>query len=353
MKQIINSSANNKLLLVNKLDEKKKSTFKNRVVISIFVVIFYLLVLVFSVLADSTSANWINMELNIKSVFAFLLIFLLYIPFVFANYEAISLIFDKHKKLYFLILISCYSIVYFVVNLFLVIANYFVPLLITDKIPVVFGLIFLVTTIVVLAITNIFLKVFNSVSIKNVISLNAIVLVIMLGFLSIVYCAIFKGWFALLFLLFSVMVTDAFCYLFGLFFGKHKMSKIISPNKTWEGAILGSTFSIAILLILCGFVSIDQNRSAIVLSYVIGYQTNLVAIIWIVLVFLSILMVVFSILGDLFFSYIKRLFNIKDFSNFLRSHGGFLDRLDAMLIVSIVFAIYSLFASNINLLNSF
>ena len=40
--------------------------------------------------------------------------------------------------------------------------------------------------------------------------------------------------------------------------------------------------------------------------------------------------------GDLFFSIIKKNLKIKDFSNFLKSHGGILDRLDSMIFLPLI-----------------
>jgi len=42
---------------------------------------------------------------------------------------------------------------------------------------------------------------------------------------------------------------------------------------------------------------------------------------------------VFSVVGDLFFAYLKRIVKIKDWSNMLKSHGGFLDRLNSIYMV--------------------
>ena len=48
-------------------------------------------------------------------------------------------------------------------------------------------------------------------------------------------------------------------------------------------------------------------------------------------------------LGDIFFSYIKRLIEIKDFSRILGEHGGVLDRLDSMFFVAVILQIYLVF----------
>ena len=50
-------------------------------------------------------------------------------------------------------------------------------------------------------------------------------------------------------------------------------------------------------------------------------------------------------IGDIFFSYIKRSLNIKDFSPLLGSHGGVLDRLDSIFLISIFFHINLLYLS--------
>ncbi|MDE7099931.1 MAG: phosphatidate cytidylyltransferase, partial [Malacoplasma sp.] len=189
---------------------------------------------------------------------------------------------------------------------------------------------------------------------KNVIALNALFMIIVFGFSGFIFISIFKGWTALLFLLISVLATDALCYIWGLLFGKHKMAKIISPNKTWEGAILGSVSSVALLMIYCGLLTIDnqvissnENRWLINLQNIASFSTVYDYSLWILVLFIAIILVIFAILGDLLFSYVKRSFAIKDFSNYLKSHGGFLDRVDSLLVASLIFFIYSLIAISV------
>ena len=108
-----------------------------------------------------------------------------------------------------------------------------------------------------------------------------------------------------------VWSNDTTAYLFGKQFGKHKLFERISPKKTWEGTLAGSTF--AILL-------------AIGLSFLVP---DITIFDWLVLVMIVVL---FGTIGDLVESMFKRSLQIKDSGSILPGHGGILDRFDAMFI---------------------
>ena len=123
--------------------------------------------------------------------------------------------------------------------------------------------------------------------------------------------------------LFSITIfTDTFAHLGGTLIGKHKLAPKISPNKTWEGAIIGGVFG---TLCACTFYYVT-----------ISHEVNLLGLI-VVTIFLSCL----GQFGDLFFSAVKRNHNIKDFSNIMPGHGGVLDRLDSIIFVVIGYIILS------------
>lgn len=104
---------------------------------------------------------------------------------------------------------------------------------------------------------------------------------------------------------------DTGAFFTGLFFGKKKLSPEISPNKTVEGSLGGIVSSIIFSVLFCSiFIPDIIVFHAILLGVLIG---------------------IFSQLGDLSASIIKRFCNIKDFSNTIPGHGGFLDRFDSSL----------------------
>jgi len=115
------------------------------------------------------------------------------------------------------------------------------------------------------------------------------------------------------------MVTDIFAYVSGMLIGKHKVTKI-SPNKSWEGYIIGTIMGTFIM--------------SVFYTVFIGYQSNLLIVISIIL-----LMSIMGQIGDLFFSAVKRGHNVKDFSNFIPGHGGIIDRIDSLIFTALIFVI--------------
>lgn len=114
----------------------------------------------------------------------------------------------------------------------------------------------------------------------------------------------------------SVWANDVFAYLVGSTVGRHKMAPRISPHKSWEGFAAGTVFTMLVWF-LTGLV-VD-----------IGLSTG-----WLVLVGAAIS--VAAVLGDLFESRIKRESGVKDSGTLMPGHGGFLDRFDSLILVSIV-----------------
>ncbi len=110
-------------------------------------------------------------------------------------------------------------------------------------------------------------------------------------------------------LVITVVSIDTFGYLVGRFYGKTKLSPLISPKKTWEGlfaSILGGLFG----------------------GLITGWVTG--ASIWFGLLFGAAILIS-SVMGDLSESLIKRDLEVKDMGNSLPGHGGMMVRLDSLL----------------------
>ena len=116
-----------------------------------------------------------------------------------------------------------------------------------------------------------------------------------------------------LWLILIAWLTDIGGYVFGKLFGGPKLIKI-SPNKTWSGAF----GSLILSQLACLILFLDSN-----------YKLN------INIFFFQFLLSIIGQTGDILMSYIKRINDKKDTSNFIPGHGGFLDRVDGLIWIFI------------------
>lgn len=124
----------------------------------------------------------------------------------------------------------------------------------------------------------------------------------------------------LLYIMVLVWLADTGGYFAGKRWGKIKLAKAISPNKTWEG-VAGAVFLGAI---------------GAIVAYALDLSGSLSLVSWLGL---SLIALLISIVGDLFESLFKRAHNIKDSGNLLPGHGGMLDRIDSLLAAVPVFTV--------------
>jgi len=138
------------------------------------------------------------------------------------------------------------------------------------------------------------------------------------------------GFVMLLFL--TIIMTDVAAYFFGSKFGKTKLSPVISPKKTVEGAIGGGVGAILIAWIVGHFIGLEWYQ-----SLTAGFLITL-----------------FSQLGDLAESLIKRDAGVKDSGDTLPGHGGFLDRADSFIFATpVAYYYFRYFVSSNELFNDF
>ena len=114
--------------------------------------------------------------------------------------------------------------------------------------------------------------------------------------------------------LLTVFVADTFAYVGGRLAGRHKMSPVVSPGKTWEGFIAGVV-------------------GGVLTTWIALYEEDLFTESWEPFVFGGVI-VLAAVLGDLFESMVKRDLGAKDSGHVLLGHGGVLDRVDSLLFAA-------------------
>lgn len=119
-----------------------------------------------------------------------------------------------------------------------------------------------------------------------------------------------NGRFMLLLALTIIVFADIGGYVAGKLFGQHKLAPTISPGKTWEGLFGGMALQLILIMGLLLYMPEINGLSLCLLVFPVAIA---------------------SVIGDLFESMLKRQRGIKDSSNLLPGHGGFLDRLDGVM----------------------
>lgn len=132
------------------------------------------------------------------------------------------------------------------------------------------------------------------------------------------------GLFYILLMLNFSAVCDAGAYFIGYRFGKHKLAAVLSPKKTIEGSVGGIISSSVFTVILVFAYNAITGADASLLKFLI----------------VTPFMCALGMLGDIFFSYIKRCCNIKDYSDLIPGHGGILDRFDSALLITPVLLMF-------------
>lgn len=119
----------------------------------------------------------------------------------------------------------------------------------------------------------------------------------------------------------GVYATDIAAFYFGKLLGKTPLSPSVSPKKTREGALAGFLFCVLFMVLLRIFDFVPLFTAVDYLAIVLCAG-------------------IFGQLGDLVESKIKREIGVKDSSNILLEHGGFLDRFDSLSVAAPLFWIY-------------
>lgn len=142
-------------------------------------------------------------------------------------------------------------------------------------------------------------------------------------FLFFIFSIIVFGIFSFCFLFFGMLrkeltlytflilsIFDSFSQITGQLFGRKKILPDISPNKTLGGLVGGLLITIISGLLLKGLYM--EGSISELFIFTLGT-------------------VLFAFVGDILSSVFKRKYKVKDYSNWIPGHGGFLDRFDSLI----------------------
>jgi phosphatidate cytidylyltransferase len=137
------------------------------------------------------------------------------------------------------------------------------------------------------------------------------------------------GWFV--FLIFFTECNDIFQAISGRRWGRRKITPDISPNKTWEGFLIGGLTTIVLGCLLAPLIT------PLARPFPIELGNRLVQVPYLGAVLAGILLCVAGFFGDLNESALKRDAGVKDSGDWLPSQGGILDRIDSLTFTAPAF----------------
>jgi phosphatidate cytidylyltransferase len=140
------------------------------------------------------------------------------------------------------------------------------------------------------------------------------------------YALLIGGWLGLislfkvsphhvLYLFALVWASDITAYFTGIYYGKQKLTPLISPGKTWAGLVGGLA-------------------AALVVGIVAGVIAQITLPQWPLWLALALLVSLGTVVGDIGISLLKRIAGTKDSGWILPGHGGLLDRIDGLLLAA-------------------
>lgn len=128
-------------------------------------------------------------------------------------------------------------------------------------------------------------------------------------------------------ILLSSWGCDTCAYCVGMLIGRHKMSPILSPKKSIEGAV-GGVLGAAALGALYGYAVRDMFQNERVIFF---------------LAFICAVGSLISMVGDLAASAVKRNAGLKDYGKLIPGHGGVMDRFDSVIFTAPVIYFMAVF----------
>lgn len=180
----------------------------------------------------------------------------------------------------------------------------------------IFGISALILLFLVRLISQLYITDENAISSLSSGCLSIIYIAVPLSLISVL--SVMPGGAQIVLAMFiMIWINDTGAFLVGSSFGKHRLFERISPKKSWEGFWGGFAFCIA---------------AGVMIHYCFGdWSPNLNLVNMCVL---GALISVFATFGDLVESLIKRTVKVKDSGHIMPGHGGILDRIDSLLVVS-------------------